>query len=444
MWTVRRLNTDQTYYRWFLPAFGFRIFFALLFAVAYVIILSGGGDTIAYHDGAYHLTQLFWDSPIAYFQEMISTPSHETITYHFNEETGYPPSWIYAEAESFFVCKLVSVLSLFTFNSYIALTLLCATFSFLAAWRLYSFIRTFNFCPQWVIVVAVLFVPTVAFWTTGVGKDVFVVSAFYWLLADLFPVVTGKKQVSFRLLLWMALMIFILYHLRSFMIVAVALPLFIALMARLGRRISNNTRQLAAFRILIGGIVIFSLFAFLQFSNFTQMIETNPYLQEVAVIQKDFAQNKNYSGTRYDLGITEYNAWGLLKAAPLSVFTSFYRPLPWEADSAFLLISALENILLLLLTVRFFFFSGNLREHFKFIRSQEFLVFAILFSLILGFLVGFTSGLFNVLVRFKAPFVGLLFIFLAASEKHLKAKNNKRKVRKSLDIQQSKSYMGYL
>ncbi len=427
IWWVRRKNSQELHYRWFIPAFVFRVLFALLFAVAYAIILPGGGDTLAYHDGAYHLTQLFWDSPLAYFSEMIGTPSHETITYHFNNETGYPPSWIYNEPESFFVCKLISFFSIFTFNSYIALTLLCATFSFLAAWKLYLFIRSYNFCPQWVVVVAILFVPTVAFWTTGVGKDVFVVSAFYWLLADLFPIVTGKKRMTFLSLLWIGFMLFILYHLRSFMIVALALPLFIALMLRLTKRISNNQKQFLVFRILIAGFVIFSLLAFLQFSNFTKMIETNPYLQEVAVIQKDFAQNKNYTGTRYDLGITEYNAWGLLKAAPMSVFTSFYRPLPWEADSAFLLISAVENMVLLILTIRFFFFSGNFSKHFKFIRSQEFLVFAILFSSTLGFLVGFTSGLFNVLVRFKAPFVGLLLIFLASSQKHLKTATNSEK-----------------
>ena len=47
---------------------------------------------------------------------------------------------------------------------------------------------------------------------------------------------------------------------------------------------------------------------------------------------------------------------------------------------------------------------------YKNIFKKELLVYYLLFSVILGFIAGYTSGLFGVLVRFKAPLLPFLFI----------------------------------
>lgn len=407
-------HRDQQHFKWFIPNLTFRITFGLLFGLAYAIILTEGGDTLAYHDGAYHLSNLFWDSPIDYFKEMFTTPTSQSITDHFNYRTGYPPSWIYKEPESFFVSKIISIFSILCFNSYFALTLISATFSAYASWKLFTTLRKFDFCPQWIIILATMFVPTVAFWCSGISKDTFVLGSFYLVFSYLFPLFLQQKKLTLLNFLGLILYGFILYHLRSFMLLALGIPLISALLIRWVKRSSDSPVLINIYRISIGMIILLSLSYFSQSSGDGSLVESNEVLQEVVIIQKDFAVNKTYTGYRYDLGIDDYTTWGLIKATPIAVITAFYRPFLWEANSAFLIISGLESLLLIILTIKFFFFSGSLTKHFSFIRNQEFLVFAILFSLILGFFVGFTSGLFNVLVRFKAPIVVFLIIFFAS------------------------------
>lgn len=410
---IRLRNRDKPHFKYYMPHLFFKLGFAFLFALAYSVILTEGGDTLAYWEGAVNLNQLFWDSPGNYFEEMITTPSASTITDRFNTSTGYPPSWIYKEPESFFVCKVVSVLTFFTLNSYIALTFVVSTFSIITSWKFYELVKDFKFCPSWVLTFATLFIPTVAFWCTGISKDTLVLGSLLMLLYNLFIVLLGQKKLSVQRIILILFSIFLLYNLRSFMIIAVFAPLFIAISVRFVKSISQNKVLVFGVRFVLYTITIIAVFSFIGIIG-GGTIEDNQYLNEVAVIQKDFAQNKLYTGYRYDLGITDYSTMGMILASPFAIITAFFRPFVWEANSAFLLISGIESLLLIYLTFRFFFLNGNIVKHLAFVRSQEFLVFSIIFALLLGFFVGFTSGLFNVLVRFKAPLMVFLFIFFAS------------------------------
>jgi hypothetical protein len=200
------------------------------------------------------------------------------------------------------------------------------------------------------------------------------------------------------------------------MLIALAVPLFSALIIRWAKKINDNPVLLNVYRFLLFGVVLVSL-AFSFQGDGAATIEGNDVFQEVITIQQDFAQNKTYDGYRYDLGIEDYSLFGMIRATPIAIITAFYRPFLWEANSAFLLISGLESLLLLTLTIKFFFFSGSLKKQLSFVFSQEFLTFAILFTLLLGFFIGFTSGLFNVLVRFKAPIMVFIIILFASSYK---------------------------
>lgn len=415
LWVIRLRNLDQEHYKYFYPALLFKLGFGLLFAFTYTTILAEGGDTLAYWEGAVDLNHLFWDNPASYFAEMMQRPSADTITVNFNQRTGYPPSWIYKEPESFFISKIISLFTFFTFNSYMALTLICSTIAGLCSWKLYELVKDFSFCKHWVLLAATLFIPTVAFWCSGISKDTFILAAFNLLIFYTFSILKKGKTLSLSGIIMIFLSAFVLFKIRDFMLIAIAAPLAFVLFIRIAKKLSNSPVLLWSTRILSTLVLMVVVLAYLQTTNESSNL-ANVYLEEVAVIQQDFKQNKLYTGYRYDLGITEYTPWGMIKAAPMSIITAFYRPFIWEANSAFLFVSGLEGLLLIALTIGFFFRSGNIWKHFAFIRTQEFLVFAILFSLLLGFFVGFTSGLFNVLVRFKAPFMAMIIIFFAARQ----------------------------
>ena len=115
----------------------FKFFFAIAFAVIYLIYYAGG-DTTAYWDGAVTLNNLFFKSPSLYLENMINEPSPEIFSAHFNAETGYPPGWLYREPEAWFICKIASIISFFTFKSYFAGTFVFSFLTAMASWRVFE------------------------------------------------------------------------------------------------------------------------------------------------------------------------------------------------------------------------------------------------------------------------------------------------------------------
>jgi hypothetical protein len=265
--------------------------------------------------------------------------------------------------------------------------------------------------------IGTLFIPTLAFWCSGISKDTVIVIALFLLLYELFGLFTPDRKIGFWG--WIAIFVYclILFHVRPFMLIALFPAVFLAFGTGIIRKFSDNTLLLLAFRFLIILFALAGTAIFFQIKGGLGALEPESYLEEAAVIQQDFAQNKLYEGKRYDLGVTDYTITGMLRAVPASLVAAFYRPFIWEASSVFLLLSALEGVILLVLTFGFIFKGGGLFARINQIRKNEFLTFAILFSLIFGFSVGFTAILFGVLVRFKAPVLPFLAVALLSSKR---------------------------
>lgn len=412
----RNSKKELAHFRYFLPNIAFHFLFAFGFAAVYVFYYDGG-DTTAYWEGAVRLNKLFWYDPEKFFTELFSTPYAGGQFQRFNLTTGYPPGWIYREPESWFISKLTSLFTFITFNSYLAITFIYAFLSAIASWKLFELVRSFHLMSDKRAAISTLFIPTLAFWCSGISKDTVIVIALFLLLYELFGVFTPDRKVG--IWGWLAILLYslVLFHVRPFMLIALFPALFLAFGTGIIRKFSDNVVLLVAFRFLI---IVFGLAAtafYFQTKGNLGALEPESYLQEAAVIQQDFAQNKLYEGKRYDLGVDDYSPLGMLKALPASIIAAFYRPFIWEASSLFLLLSALEGIILLYLSFRYVFKDGGLFTHFNQIRKNPFLTFAILFALIFGFSVGFTAILFGVLVRFKAPILPFLAVVLLSGQK---------------------------
>lgn len=412
----RSNNKDKAHYRFFMLNVSFKLLFALVFAMIYVFYY-GGGDTTAYWQGAVNLNKLFWDNPVAYFEELTSTPSLNTIYERFNLRTGYPPSWIYREPESWFVCKLTSILTFFTFNSYLALTFIFSYIASLATWRLFELVISFNFISQTTAAIATLFIPTVSVWCSGISKDTIILIALLFMLYQVFGFFNKERRVGLYGIIIILFYLFILFHVRPFMIIAILPPLFIAFGTGILRRLSDSVILINTFRVLILIIGLGVVGLYFQTKGSLGSLEPDAYLEEAAVIQQDFAQNSLYTGKRYDLGVTEYTGTGMIKAMPAAIVAAFYRPFIWESNSVFLALSGVESLVLLWLTIKFFFSGGGFFARIRQIGKNEFLTFAILFAIFFGFSVGFTAILFGVLVRFKAPILPFLAVVLLARKR---------------------------
>lgn len=407
------LQPGNEHYRFYMYNIYFKLFFALAYGAIYMFYYKGG-DTMAYWQGAEKLNNLFWYSPQEYWNEMFSTPSEANIILRFNSETGYPPLWIYDDPSSFYISKIISVLMLFLGQSYITLSLFVGYLTAITSWKIYELVLSYRITSQGYSAIAILFIPSVAFWCSGISKDTMVLIAVFIMVNHLFGIANKTSRSTLRSLLWVLLAGLVLYNTRTFMLFTVLAPIFLALNTRITKRYRESLLLLNIIRFFIISTTFVALLFFLRSQGEIFAATANKYLEEAAVQQNDFANNESYGDKRYDLGITDYSPFGMIRKAPAAILTAIYRPGIWEARSVLLLISGLETSVFIYLTL-LFLFNGKLVQKIQFIRFNEFLIFSLVFAIILAFFAGFTSGLFGVLVRFKAPLLPFLLIILTTN-----------------------------
>lgn len=399
--------------RFFLPTVYFKLFSALGFSSIYLLYYAGG-DTFAYWDGAVNLTDLFYDSPLDFMSEMWHKSNLTDLRLRFNERTGYPPGWIYREPESFFVSKVLFFICLITFKSYWAGTFILAYVSARISFSLFSVLRQLNLHSDRLLAFAVLFIPSVAFWCTGISKDTIVFLALMLFSREVISLYYLKSKFTFRSALFLGVGLFLILKIRIYVLVAMT-PAFLIAYTRV-IHINNKTNLLrrVTLKVLFYCLGAITLLAYTRVSSggFNRVID------KIIETQKDFANNPTYGDNKYDIKLQDYTLGSVIRSAPNAITAAIYRPFLWESRNVMLLLNGLEGAIFLFLTIQFF--TSRLKDKILAIRNSELLVFSLVFVLIMGFSVGFTSGLFGVLVRLKAVilpfFIMLMGIKLAEKE----------------------------
>lgn len=403
---IKSINKEKEHYTYFMRNFYFKVSFGIIFAFYYIFFIRGG-DTIAFWDSSLRLTNLFYLNPEFYFQEWSQYYGTPGYISHFNSKTGLPPGWIAREAEAYYASKIISIINPLTFGSYLANTVIFAFITSIASFKLYDFIVSFGIHDYRKLATYFLFIPSLAFWCTGLSKDTIIVICLYFAIPLVYEILFGKKKFKLKNIILILLIIVVLNNIRSFMVLVLIAPFFFAVNVRFLNRYFTNK-----FAKRFVNLIIFAIgFGFM--SLYLGGESAQAYLSEAEITQKDFQNNPVYTGAKYDLGITEFTPLNLLKTMPLAVFTGIYRPLPWEALSPGLILNAFESLLLFYLS--FTFLINNRGKRIERIRSNEILTYAFYFVFVVAFMTGLTSVIFGVLVRLRAPLLPFFFMLLTVN-----------------------------
>jgi hypothetical protein len=417
---IKSRNKEKEHYRYFMRNLYFKLGFSMIFAFYYIFFIKGG-DTIAFYDSSRVLTNLLFKYPTFYLTEWSTYAEDVGYVNHFTPETGFPPGWIAREPEGYYVSKLFSLFNIITGNSYLATTILTAFITSLASFKLYDFIVSFGIHDHKKLALYFLFIPSLSFWCTGVSKDALILICIYYMIPTIYNLISGKSKFK----VWNVILIFlfswILLNIRSFMLLTVIVPFIFAFNVQFAKRFFSNKFA----RQFIRTVVILIGFGFIGFYFSGETAQK--YLKEAEVTQKDFKSNKVYTGAKYDLGEVSYTPIGLLRAMPLSIFTGIYRPFPWEALSPGLILNGIESIILFYLT--FLFLINKRGKRIARIRDSDILTFSLYFVIIFAFMTGFTSVIFGVLVRLRAPLLPFFMLLLTVKpEEEIKETDNTQEI----------------
>lgn len=391
-------------YKYFMWGMYAKLFGGLFFCLIYFYYYKGG-DTIAYFYSAKALANLAVKDPVSYVKVLFGGNDMKSYQY-FDSETGWPLNYVYADARSYMVIRMISPLIVLTFGSYLNTTLLVASISYFGVWRLYRmFVRYFPSLSR-EFAIGVLFMPSVIFWGSGVMKDTITFAALCYLLPALDNIRFAKKDVigsSITLVISSFVLIMIKPYIFMCLFPVVLLWVFYHRITRL----RNALIKFVLLPVVLVGLFFGSLYVLHSLGDRLDKFSLDQSLETIVTVQADMKRSKEYGNNYFDLGELEATWQSILSKSPMAVFAALYRPSLFDARNVVMYLSAFENLYLLLLTISVLYRS-RVVYIFTLLSKNPLLLMCIIFSVLYGFVIGISTPNFGALVRFKIPLIPLL------------------------------------
>lgn len=393
-------KNDDERYKYFLLGFVIKVFAG----VSYVYIFNyyyTFGDTFVYGKGAQVMAETFVESPTTYLRLLMA--EHNNLP---SDLWTYKHSIVYSKSpEEWFMVKLLSPILLVSFFSYLVSTLFMSLISFWGGWKLYQVFR--DILPQRpdLAFVAVFLVPSALFWGSGIMKDTFTLAGINYVIYCLYFSVF-KRQFKPRLYAGALIASTLVFLLKGYIILTFLPALLFGINELIKVEIVNKMikRGLGLVLLLITGIIFYAIPTFLQASSDKYTLDSLE-----GRVRGFHTWHTDVGGSTYNLGEVEYTPSGVLKKIPQALNVTFFRPYVWEARNPVVLLAAIESALLAALCLLIIYKLGF--KFMRYIREKPILYTFLVYSLIFGFVVGFTSYNFGALGRYKIP-VYSIFAFI--------------------------------
>ena len=384
--------------KYFIPALTVKIFGAIFIGLIYAYYYRGG-DTFNYFNQSQVLNSSFDESFIKWINLLFHIPSK----YDNNYYTYTSQMACYSDLASYTICSITAFLGMLTFNTYLPTTILFAFISFTGIWALFRTVASLYPHLTRPIAIAVLFIPSVFVWGSGIFKDTICIFALGWLTYGTFRFLV-QKDFSFSNILISALSFILIAKVKLYILLGFVPALLIWILFNYTIKIKN-----AASRFLVK--VIFAIILAGGFLFFMQRFgnELGKYSLDNVVATSNitrgwisYASSRDDESSSYSLGNFSPTIGGMLSQFPLAVNVTLFRPYLWEAKKIIVALSAIEALVFLFLTLKILFRIGPVKI-WKTIIDDPTIQFCLIFSVIFAFAVGISSYNFGALSRYKIP-----------------------------------------
>jgi hypothetical protein len=354
-----RVNKQKDVYlkKLYYQAFYFRVICVFAFTF-FTEFYFGGGDTNLYYQGVKDLRAALTDDANNAFY-ILSTSKLEDnnplAPFFLYDNYLYDITINYMRIPAnFFMPRLGLIPSLFFSNSYLCISFCFSFFAMAGALRLFKMFYHYYPAMKRELAIAILYLPSVGFWSAGLMKDTVCFGCVGFIVYAVFNIFI-KKQKIFASLCWIIVCGYLVYMIKTYIFLVLLLALTIWIFAETNQLIKEKTlRQLFALMTFAIGIGI----GFLLLQYFTSS-ETLKQYQFENIVSSAESQRDNYAIIDKQLGQqTSYYAINTSNPFLLvvnSITATFYRPFLWEIKTGAAVLSAIEALVFLLLTVNLFF-----------------------------------------------------------------------------------------
>lgn len=306
------------------------------------------------------------------------------------------------QSRAVFFVKIVSIVSLITFNNYWIASLYFSLFSFLGAWILVK--RIVLLLPASILAVAAsfLFFPSVIFWSAGIIKESLSTGALFYLSSVFILLWMGTRVAWFEWIL-VVLAGWILWNLKYYY-AAFFFPIVVATLVAKRFIIPRFSVKSFSVELLLWLLVMIVPVVLVFFLH--------PNFRPDQLLMVIVENNNSYMKSSAPSNVIHYDdldptVASVLFHAPWALFSGLFRPFILEASTFFKFLVSLENFATLLLTI-----TGMIRLRNLFKATNRLLSVALIFYIAgLCIFLALSAPNFGTLVRYRIGFYPFL-IFL--------------------------------
>ena len=311
-----------------------------------------------------------------------------------------------------FIMKLSAVLSFFTFNKYMLISICFGFFSFIGIWKLfYVFYKLNNKKNVRLLIFFVLYFPSLWFWGSGLLKEPVCVGAL-GIIVYLFYKNFIEKRFSFRDMLAILFLLVLLTIVKSYITAILLVSFLMALIYSAIRKIKTPV-----FRIIFIALLLLTVIISLITVDISSYIKSfvDDSVSQIQLFQKGYqsVQEMDDVGSKanYSVSSPDASLESILANSPAVIGTCLFRPFVWESQKAIIFLASLEALFTLLMTL-YVIGKSKVLWFFKYIFTDAVLLFCLIFSILFALVIGYTTFNFGTMIRYKIIFLPFYFFLL--------------------------------
>lgn len=323
------------------------------------------------------------------------------------------PSMITTEPRSRFFVTILSVVNIITFNNYWVTSLWLSLYSFVCCYWLVTKLDVVMPSLRMASRIALLFTPSVVFWTSGIIKECVAFGAVAIIVVHFLSFMRGEKLTwlkAISLIVFMYLLLNLKYYWGAVLLTSLLSGLVVHWTVE--KRINDPWKLVASW------LAVFFVFAFVASfthpnfwpSRFLQVLVEN---HDIYIVRSAPEKLIHYHNLTPDWASVIINS-------PWALFSGLFRPVIFEAQPPFGYLAGLENLLLLVIVL------WKLRYIRMPLQENRVVVFtAVMYVVVLCIFLALSTPNFGTLSRFRTGFLPFFVLLILADHPILNFINGK-------------------
>ncbi len=381
--------------QWFYILFGLKIATSVILTAIYTYYYTdrNTADIFKYFDDSKVMFDALTNKPIDYLKMLFAIDNNsEYFNKNYYNSMSYWVRPYNADlfSDSHIIIRFNAFIRLFSFGHFQVHNIFMNFVSLIGLTLIYKSVKHILAGKEKALFFVLSFIPSLLFWGSGLLKEGIILFSLGLLMYSLYA---KPRAINIIFLLFSGLL---LLYTKFYLLVALFIPV-------IGFGINKYMKIKPAFSYLIASLLFFLIVTIMPSFN-----ENWDIVFQISNKQQAFSRFITEIQTNSGFIIPELtDGVSIIKNIPNALLITIIRPYPWECSSFFVLLSFIENLMVIASIIITIIHRKTIADN-----AKSLFWFCFSFSLMLYILIGLTTPVFGAIIRYKIPTLIFIFILL--------------------------------